>query len=57
MRQKPELLVKPGNADELYKKIKSALYWGRIEYDEQHGWEEIGSEFEILLKKQLGQIL
>jgi glycosyltransferase involved in cell wall biosynthesis len=52
MRQKSELLVKPGNADDLCKKIKSALYLGRIEYNEQLGWEEIGSELEILLKKQ-----
>jgi glycosyltransferase involved in cell wall biosynthesis len=57
MRQKPELLVKPGNVEELCNKIKSVLLSERIEYDEQPDWKQIGSEFEILLKENFGQIL
>ena len=33
MRQKQELLVKPGNIEELCNKIKSALHFERIEYE------------------------
>jgi hypothetical protein len=52
MRSHKELLVEPGNKEKLSDKIKLALRLERNDYGKQQGWDEIGTELEVLFKKE-----
>lgn len=53
MRSHKNLLVKPGNAEKLYDKMKYAINLRRNNYGKQLDWNMISANFELFLKKKV----